>query len=191
MKPDKILNIVEQATTLPVDPLWFRAGENMHELYYRFIFLLAKEFAVGSTFVELGTWRGGSSMVMAEGAPGAVIFTYDVNQGQLYEAAKRSNVNYESRDSVQVMPEISAVDLLFIDTEHDGARPLLEFESWKHLLGQDSVVLFDDITLNDKMKKFWAEFNPSGYKKLEIPVHGSAGFGVLLRSTDDDGGVTQ
>lgn len=185
MTIDRIKEIEKMASEIDV-PAWMRLDENSDSVYYRFLYLLAKELSVPSSIVELGTWRGVSAMCLAEGSKESKVFSYDIAP-QVIEAARRSNIHYLVCDSFETQHVKGPVQILFIDTIHDGPRARLEFEVWLDLLSKDAVVLFDDTNLNDSMKEFWAGFNPPGFLKADTELHGSAGFGVLVRSIDDDG----
>lgn len=179
---EKIEELAKAAHLMEV-PNWLRVDENQNEPYYRFLFLLAQELnSAPTTMVELGTWRGVSAMCMAEGAPGARIVTFDVHQ-QVRDMARRGNIFYANKSSIEANPDLKPVDLLFIDTEHDGALPLAEFKAWEPYLAPNAIVLFDDILL-ESMKEFWSNFSPRG-EKFELNVHAS-GFGcVLMRETEE------
>lgn len=167
-------------------PDWLHVDENLNEPYYRFLFLLARvmstDSAVPLTFVELGTWRGVSSMCLAEGAPNTRIVSFDI-QTELRESARRPNVSYIHKSSVQADPDLKPVDLLFIDTEHNGALPFQEFRVWEPYLAPNAVVLFDDIFIDDGMKSFWNNFWPSG-EKFDLNVH-ATGFGCVLMRPEE------
>lgn len=149
--------------------------------YYEFLNVFARKFSPELT-LELGTWRGDSSKAIAEGNSNGKVITVDINN-ELQEVNKRNNVSYRLHESLELIPELGKLDILFIDTEHDGCRPLYEFNLYKDYVKQGGVIFFDDIALNDQMCNFWNELNPEGYRKLELPVHFDAGFGCLIKET--------
>lgn len=148
--------------------------------YYRFFFRL---FSVlrPNLVVELGTSYGHSSACMADGNPDGRIITVN-NRTELREECRRDNVTYLTQDSLEPV-DLSGkmIDVLFIDTDHDGIRCEKEFEIYKDSVVSGGLIFFDDITLFDCMKAFWEKFNPEGFLKFEIPAHGSAGFGCLIK----------
>lgn len=162
------------------------AGTASH--YYRFFYRLFKTLRPALT-LELGTSYGHSSACMADANEDGLIVTVN-NRDELRQECWRKNVLYKNQDSLAVVPLEAPIDILFIDTDHDGVRCLAEFLSYEKYMAKNSIVFFDDISLNEEMKKFWDSFNPEGWTKFELPAHGSAGFGCLIK-TDDDGGVTQ
>lgn len=168
----------QEDTWLPV------AGKPAH--YYRFFFRLMETIKPEFT-LELGTSFGHSSACMADGNPDGIIVTVNY-RNELRDECRRTNVVYMLQDSLVAVNVIASkkIDVLFIDTDHDGIRPRAEFDLYKGRVAKDGLVFFDDIELNQEMKDFWAAFNPEGWEKLEIPAHGEAGFGCLIK-TDDDG----
>ncbi len=153
--------------------------------YYRFLYFLAKE-AKFKTVVELGTYRGVSSACIAEGNPYSKVITID-HKDRVIESAKRNNVEYFVQDSLLLpMPPVKifeAIDLLFIDTLHDGAKCEREYMLYEPYMAKNSLILFDDIYLNCEMKNFWKDFAPDGIK-IELPVHSEAGFGMIYSKED-------
>lgn len=145
--------------------------------YYRFIYQLAKAIRP-KTVLELGTHTGISSACFADGNPDATVYTVN-NQNQLWDHCRRQNVKYILQDSLIPVHTEDLIDILFIDTDHDGIRCGQEFNLYLPRMKNNGIILFDDIGLNVEMKMFWNSFNP-GYVKHELPVHGWAGFGVII-----------
>lgn len=186
MTKDFLSDLADQATKMDI-PYWLAPDhENSSGIYYRFLYLLAKAVKPIGSIVELGTWRGVSAMCLAEGAPQVPVFTMDISP-QVLEWTKRPNIIYVSADSLGRIENAAPVEILFIDTEHEGPRARAEFEAWLPILSKRAIVLFDDVSLNDSMRDFWTSFNPDGFQKMDLAVHGAPGFGVVFRSTDDDG----
>lgn len=158
-------------------PEWMPGFEEKNEAYYQFLFHLARLMPSHLT-VELGTWKGTSALCMAMGNPSGKVVTIDTSQGQIDPRCRASNIEFRHASSLDPQPDLTGIDLLFIDTEHDGKLPDLELAAWEKRLNPDGVVVFDDIWLNEDMLHFW--YSLSG-KKCELPLHGAAGFGVLLR----------
>jgi hypothetical protein len=74
------------------------------------------------------------------------------------------------------------LDFLFIDTLHEYYQVSYEWKIYKNLCKSNSIVVLDDILLND-MPKFWAELP---YPKIDISsdCHNS-GFGVFIYQPED------
>lgn len=156
--------------------------------YYCFLYNLAR-LVKPSLMVELGTWRGVSSMCLASGNAEGSVVTIDrfpmYKPEEFPKDIKRENVTYLYCDSMNDDLNYKGVDLLFIDTEHDGLRPLYEYEFWLPRMSEEHIVLFDDINLNPEMRDFWEAFNPKGIK-VEVPIHGEAGFGLVVSQKGDE-----
>ena len=147
--------------------------------YYRFLYRLARDMKA-SVMVELGTHTGISSACLAEGSASGEVLTVNCHD-QLWSHCRRWNVRYILQDSLTLIDLPGAIDILFIDTDHDGIRCIQEFGMYEKFLAKDCVVLFDDIFLNKEMKDFWENFSPNGWEKVELAAHGEAGFGALIR----------
>jgi hypothetical protein len=70
-----------------------------------------------------------------------------------------------------------SVDLCFIDTLHDYDLVSLETKLWLPKMKRGGMLLFDDITLNEGMRKFWGELN---LPKVALPWLHWSGFGAAL-----------
>jgi len=145
--------------------------------YYRLLYFLAKELKP-KLIVELGTHTGISSACLAAGSPESRVITVDNNDSVMPECAY-DNIEYRVQDSL-IDVGVSDIDILFIDTLHDGIRALKEYELYKDKMADNSIIFFDDISLNESMVKFWKEFAPTVGEKISLPVHGDAGFGAIL-----------
>lgn len=146
--------------------------------YYRFLYQLARIVKPKLT-LELGTHSGISAACLAEGYPEGSVITVN-NRNELMPECARENVIYEIRDSLSMLNLPGKIDILFIDTDHDGIRCLQEYNLYIEHMRIGGIVMFDDISLFDCMRDFWKEFNPAEGEKFTIPVHGGAGFGVVL-----------
>lgn len=129
--------------------------------------------------LELGTWKGDSSASFADGYKPCQVITVN-NQDELDPHNIRDNVRYLEQDSLEFVTR-EDIDILFIDTLHDGRRCLYEFNIHSTFVAKGGLIFFDDIHLNEEMKKFWENFNPYGFEKFELPIHGDAGMGVLIK----------
>lgn len=147
--------------------------------YYRFLYRLAQKMKA-ELMLELGTHTGISAACLAEGSPEGYVITVN-NKEQLWAHCRRSNVRYVIQDSLIPLELPGRIDILFIDTNHDGLHAFKEFLIYENKVAQNGVILFDDITLNPEMIKFWSEFHPVGWERVELAAHGGAGFGAIVR----------
>lgn len=146
--------------------------------YYRYLYFLAHALKP-KLCVELGTWHGFSSACLADGNAESKIITID-KDSVLHKDASRPNVEYWIQNGTMILKrKIENIDILLIDAEHDGSC-LKEYRFWMPRMKNKSIVLFDDINLNDAMKAFWKSFDPIAGQKFDLPIHGEAGFGAVL-----------
>lgn len=144
--------------------------------YYRFLHYLAG-INKPKMVVEFGTWKGVSSACLHDGWPDAKVITIDINSKVIGDA-RRKNIDYRM-NSDNVLDDIDKIDLCFIDVEHSYICTMLMVEKIKDKMADQSVLLFDDINLNDDMRDFWHDLDIGG-QKIELPVHGNAGFGAVV-----------
>jgi predicted O-methyltransferase YrrM len=146
--------------------------------YYRFFYRLAQAMNP-KVILELGTHTGISAACLAEGAPKARVITVN-NHNEIKEENHRGNVEYRIHDSLEKIDIPEGIDILFLDTWHDGIRCANEYRLYEANVNPGGLILFDDVYLFDCMKNFWGNFSPIRGEKFEIPVHGWVGFGVVL-----------
>jgi predicted O-methyltransferase YrrM len=154
------------------------ASPGVEMRYYWFLYRLARAM-LPKVSLELGTHTGISAACLAEGNPKGRIVTVN-NQQELAEENRRPNVEYLLQDSLQKIEIREGIDILFLDTWHDGIRCEKEYELYRGDMNPGGIILFDDIYLLDCMNEFWKHFIPKTGKKLELPLHGNAGFGAII-----------
>lgn len=162
-----------------------QCARDLRSLYYRFLFRLA-DYMKPATIVELGTWHGASAYAMASANAGGRVITYDTDSGSIWAQARLQSIEFVNEDSLNVRQSIGPIDILFIDTLHDGVLVQKEFDAWRTQMAGNGVILFDDIRLNEQMSKWWDGFDPGpGCAKVELPLHGSAGFAAVLLNANE------
>lgn len=183
MTSDEILKVCNECNRVIDDPSVERALSaepdavpvNCH--YYRFFYLLA-QMLKPKTVVELGTCKGLGAMMFAKGNPEARVISIDRNMDALSDNIDCPNIEFKEQDSLAPL-DVSDIDILFIDTSHDGIHSFAEYEHYLPKMEKNGLVFFDDVDLNDQMRIFWNKFDP-GFLKLDLPVHGACGFGVVM-----------
>lgn len=124
------------------------------------LYRLARD-ATDGPFVEIGRFKGGSTMVFASALPeGVELWSYDLHvalrpdlpgealDGELREALERyglgDKVHVLVADSRKVAPPSDRIELLFVDGDHsyEGARA--DYERWSALVRPGGHLLFHD-----------------------------------------------
>jgi predicted O-methyltransferase YrrM len=146
--------------------------------YYRFLYRLA-QLMQPKVKLELGTHTGISAACLAEGCPKAKVITVDIDD-VVRKEHRRPNVTYLHHDSLQKVDLPGKIDILFLDTFHDGIRPMNEYKLYEADVADGGMIFFDDIYLLECMKVFWSVLSPVRGEKFDLPVHSSAGFGAIL-----------
>jgi predicted O-methyltransferase YrrM len=110
------------------------------------------------TAVEIGRFRGGSTLLIASALDNGVLHSYDlpVRDGrdgaeldrQLTSALDRCGLSdrvlLHVEDSRAAMPIESPIDLLFIDGDHSEQGVRADFEHWSSFLAPGGHLLFHD-----------------------------------------------
>jgi predicted O-methyltransferase YrrM len=122
---------------------------------------LARRLPDGATAVEIGRFKGGSTLLLASALPqGAELWSYDLHvalrpdlpghvldaelEGALERYGLRDRVRLVVADSRLADPPPAAPALVFVDGDHsyEGARA--DWERWRELVAPGGDVLFHD-----------------------------------------------
>jgi len=115
--------------------------------------------------LELGTCCGFSSIYMAKANEKSKIFTIE----GACEVAEIASLNIEKANCNNIyqksgkfkdvlpslLPEISPINLAFIDGHHDKEATIEYYDMIKPYLSQNAIVVFDDISWSEGMKDCW------------------------------------
>jgi len=172
---NKLPEDLEEMVSTQKDALLKCPGVIAH--YYRFFYFLTTKFKP-SVILELGTDTGISIACLAGGNPNSKIYTVD-HTNHLNRNFIKDNVKYLNQDSLKPI-DIKNIDILFIDTNHDGIRVYEEYMFYKNKMSENGIIFFDDIYLTEAMKYFWINLVPEKGFKFDLDIHGKAGFGVIL-----------
>lgn len=139
--------------------------------YYRLFYLIAQELKPG-VVVELGGWQGTAAAHFAAGAPGATVITVDHHKDPGDEANRLKmldviyryrNVNYLQgwttpgyeeeyhKEAVSVLEDVkeilgnNKIDILFIDSWHEGRYFKRDWDYYSPFLANDALVICDDV----------------------------------------------
>ena len=148
----------------------------LHNNYYKYLISFCK-ILQPQRVLELGTQIGSGAAALSVYSRSVV--TADVNIGEISKEIYLSNkISVISLRTPQSCLNInfSPFELIFIDIGHDG---IYEEQIHKKLLESKykGIVLWDDILLNNSMKKFWNELD-GVILKTETNWHGECGFGI-------------
>jgi predicted O-methyltransferase YrrM len=110
------------------------------------------------TVVEIGRFRGGSTLLLAAALENGVLHSYDIDTRQgrsgaelddeLRKALERYGLSDRVRlhvaDSRTAEPPDTPIDLLFIDGDHSEGGVRADYEHWRPRLAAGGHVLFHD-----------------------------------------------
>jgi predicted O-methyltransferase YrrM len=158
---------------------------NHPNLYYKLFYLISEELKP-DVVVELGGWRGYGAAHFAAGNPDGLVITIDhhsdpgddLNQIKMEECVKQyPNMHYvkgwttpeyveETNKGVNGYGKVleildgKKVDILFIDSWHEGRYFLRDWNYYRPLLNNPALVICDDLydtELFIDMEKTWHE----------------------------------
>lgn len=154
-------------------------------VYYKYLYNILSKFKGEETFtVELGTFKGRSTAFLAEGNPDGKVLTVDLSPQEEFKSVNAKYSNVESflgrSDSKELLDSIpdGSVDICYFDTEHEYGVVSKEVEVWLPKIKSGGIMLFDDVYMNDGMKKFWRE---QSYKKGSSTDLHWTGFGYAVK----------
>lgn len=167
--------------------------------YLKFLALYAHYARVGVA-LETGTFNGTSALHLSFGANHVITIDREPQAPAYRIAEVRKNVTLLIGDSCGAWPQVKTlcdkhgpIDLLFLDSTHDGETPRREFETYRDLLADEAVVIVDDLLgpehLRVQMQAFW-EWLPGEKVELHalhpqriapgVAYHDAPGFGVAI-----------
>jgi predicted O-methyltransferase YrrM len=108
--------------------------------------------------VEIGRYRGGSTLLLAAALESGVLHSYDVATRQGRSGAELDNqlvaalarydlsdrVRLHMEDSHTATPDTPQIDVLFVDGDHSEAGVRADFERWARLVVPGGHLLFHD-----------------------------------------------
>lgn len=146
--------------------------------YYSFLWAAIK-YLKPKNVVELGTYKGVSTRVMLDALPpNSKLVTVDIKEDAEYlNTVEDDRLKLIIGNSLSVADEFYDIDFLFVDTDHTYEVVCKEWDLYKTKLNSTAFVVFDDINLNEEMKKFWDEVEE---EKYDVSQYHQSGFGVIL-----------
>jgi predicted O-methyltransferase YrrM len=138
---------------------------------------LASEFGRNG-IIELGTGFGISTLYLACGSPGSIVYTLE-GSGEIaqmaaktFEAEGITNIHLYEGTFEEMLPVVinSGVKpgMIFIDGNHRKEPVLNYFRMIESVAGNETVFVFDDIYYSDEMYKAWQEIKKQ--KRVSVTV---------------------
>lgn len=152
--------------------------------YYGFLYHLAKNFKP-QNMLEIGTFLGAGVLHLIEGNPEAKIVCVDIELPRRDLLETNPNITLIQGDSRSVVDQVAQhapFELIFIDSHHAYEQTSRELALYKTMFAEGAVVLFDDIWINDGMRRFWDELE---YPKMAMPALNKFGFGVKVYGEEE------
>lgn len=131
-------------------------------------------------FYDIGTFKGASAIAYLYGKPNTIVHTFDIqNANKFIHDGLRDRIKVLQGDCRNLKFDVSP-DIIFLDISHNGDD---EADTLRNLDAQgmlkNSMVILDDINLNDNMKKLWAGIESD--QKVDVTKDGHAtGTGIFI-----------
>lgn len=159
-------------------------------IYYRFLYELSKAMKP-KWILETGTRLGLSAAQLAMGCPSAKVITIDIDphskarfsdEPNLKALANVIPITADSRKAKELFPaECDQFELIYLDSDHTYDVVSPEFKLYRGMLAPGGVMVFDDITLNPDMRRFWSEVPQPKVELNFLHRLCGAGFGVFVK----------
>lgn len=151
-------------------------------VYYRFLYHLVRRLKPRFV-VELGVEFGRSTAHIAAASPDCALLSIDRDISRADACLRYPNVELHCGDSTdpEVLIEIpkESVDICFVDTDHNCAQVMKEYDAWLPKMKHDGVMLFDDISENSSMVEAWEILKTKG-PSVSLPHLHHSGFGAVI-----------
>lgn len=153
-------------------------------LYYKWFPALIQN-TQPKQIVELGGAMGASALCMLSTLPhDSVIYSITLPEGGLeFSFVNRvdSRLKTVLGDDLDLNSwpkelDFSKTDILFVDAEHTEEQLRKELDLYLPLVGSGTLIVVDDIKLNDGLWKVWKELQ---YPKLDVSELHHSGFGIF------------
>lgn len=180
--------------TLDPRPAWLekmRDTDQEYAIYYRFLYELAR--AIKPTWtLETGTRLGLSAAQLACGYPMGKVVTIDIDPHSKGRVLSDENlkqlgnivpITADSRKARKLFPaRCDRFDLIYLDSDHTYDVVASEFRIYREMLSPGGVMVFDDITLNPEMRRFWSEVPQPKVELNFLHTLCGAGFGACVKA---------
>ena len=169
--------LVEPAHQLEIENLTGRPN-----LYYQWLHCLTK-IIQPKQVIELGAAAGMSTIMIATALPkSSKFYSVDIDpqswRWMKYDYPQLTRILSDDLEmSIWDGIDTLDTDLWFIDSLHTEEQLRKEVEAYSPMWKRGAVVVFDDISINEGMRKVWDELE---YDKFENPLLHWGGFGLCV-----------
>ena len=156
--------------------------------YQQLLFYVAAMFKP-NVMVELGVYRGQTTIQLAEGNPEGQVYGVDLRMDNVKQARihRRYNITLVEEDSLKAVDQIPPADLIFFDSLHRYNHLMAEYEVYSAKARPGCLLFFDDIEkcnepgigdFTEEMKQAWEDIP---IEKILLPnMNEFHGFGVAV-----------
>jgi hypothetical protein len=145
--------------------LYMGAGDE----HYRLLAYISTLFK-GKTLLDIGTYKGDSAAALTYSGKNKVI-SFDLNDSL---ENVNPNVEYKIANILDYPDLVIKAPFILLDTFHEGDFEM-EFIDFLNHINYKGLIIFDDIHLNDPMKKVYNSINKEKYDLTNIGHHTGTG----------------
>ena len=109
----------------------------------------------GKTLLDIGSYQGNSAIALAHNEKNTVI-SFDLDAQPIISKIKSKNIVFQIANILELCYKetILSCPFIMLDTYHNGDFEQ-EFVNYLNEIKYKGLVMFDDIFLNEEMRKFW------------------------------------
>ena len=130
--------------------------------HYRLLAAISEQIGSLDLTYDIGTYKGLSALALSFKS---FVISYDIQYN--IEIERPNNIEFRIGNFYHELLILRSRFVMFDIDPHDGEQEKLFFSRLK-ASNFDGYVLFDDILLNDEMKKFWASIDMTKYDLTHI-----------------------
>lgn len=133
--------------------------------HYRLLTYISTLFT-GQTLLDIGTFKGSSAIALSHNPKNRVI-SFDVEKYPDIAKISIANLQFKIENVLNDKNLIISSPFIMLDTYHDGTFEH-KFHDTLLSIKYKGIVMYDDIYLNEPMKKFWNSITSEKYDITHI-----------------------
>lgn len=163
----------EMADEIRIPQHWFFLEAGVE--HYRLLAFISSVYD-NQFLLDIGSYQGDSAIALSHNKKNRVL-SYDVVQQPEIRRIHTQGIEFRVGDILEFPEVILSAPFIMLDTYHEGEYED-KFIKLLNEINYQGLVLFDDIYLNDAMRKMWADLPNEKYDLSHIGHHSGTGLAV-------------
>lgn len=177
-----IKKIIDNCASIAVDSEKIIDLPHAEEPYYKFLFLLARNFSF-SDVIELGVYQG-TGIAHLQAGYTDVVTGVDIDLSHVDDKViHNTNIEFIRQDSASYLKTLDDKSIRFglfhVDTMHEKEQVKKELAQIFRV-AEMAIICIDDIKINPEMKSLWKTAINNQVVKFELNQLHVTGYGVLF-----------